>query len=212
MSAQTVRLMLVTILPSVVVMSLSIFSFSKSTVIAPLLALILADGKKLITQVVPSALLEFSRSIMRSRFTHIISKKIHTFSFDRSIKKIRHITRIFDKLNTARKTRGIVMTTPESIKALLLKHVELLHQLDSAPPNLSTQAQLRLKIRSEMADQLANILQLWKKGDLILDEVDLLLHPLKSELNFPILDKQVSLDACDKINWNPLLCRIFAHL
>ena len=54
--------------------------FSKTTVIGPLLALILADGRRLVTQVVPSALLEFSRSIMRSRFTHIITKRIHTVS------------------------------------------------------------------------------------------------------------------------------------
>jgi hypothetical protein len=36
-----------------------------------------------------------------------------------------------------------------------------------------------------MADQLASILQLWQRGSLILDEVDLLLHPLRSELNYP---------------------------
>jgi hypothetical protein len=51
-----------------------VFSCLQTTVIGPLLALILADGSRLVTQVVPSALLEFSRSIMRSRFTHIISK------------------------------------------------------------------------------------------------------------------------------------------
>ena len=33
------------------------------------------------------------------------------------------------------------------------------------------------------------ILKLFKEGVLLLDEVDLLLHPLKSELNWPIGDK-----------------------
>jgi hypothetical protein len=170
-------------------MCVSSMGAGKTTVIGPILALILADGSRLVTQVVPSALLEFSRSIMRSRFTHIIRKRISTFVFDRSVNKIRHITRLFDKLNAARKTRGIVITTPESIKSLMLKFTELLHQLESAPAHLSAPAQLRLKIRSEMADQLSTILQMWRRGDLILDEVDLILHPLKSELNFPILEK-----------------------
>jgi len=167
-----------------------IMGAGKTTVIGPLLALILADGRKLVTQVVPSALLEFSRGVMRSRFTHIITKRIHTYTFDRSVRKIRHITRLFDKLHAARKTRGVVITTPEAIKATFLKHIELLHTLESAPASLSQPAQLRLRIRSEMADSLASILQLWKGGCLILDEVDLLLHPLRSELNFPIMERQ----------------------
>ena len=101
----------------------------KTTVIGPLMALILADGKSLVTQVVPTPLLEFSRGIMRSRFTRIISKRIHTFHFDRTVKRVKDVTRLFDKLNAARKTRGIVVTTPESIKSLVLKQIELLHQL-----------------------------------------------------------------------------------
>merc|ERR1712137_1147986 len=41
-----------------------------------------------------------------------------------------------------------------------------------------------------MADAIVRILQLWKGGILIMDEVDVLLHPLRSELNFPIGNKQ----------------------
>ena len=40
--------------------------------------------------------------------------------------------------------------------------------------------------KSEMADSLIKILDMWKEGVLIMDEVDVLLHPLRSELNFPI--------------------------
>jgi hypothetical protein len=126
---------------------------------------------------------------MRSRFTRIISKRIHTFTFDRTVKKVRHITRLFDKLDSARKTRGIVVTTPEAIKSLLLKHLEFLHMLEEAPASLSKQMQEKLAVMSEMADQLAKILQLWQHGDLLMDEVDVLLHPLRSELNFPIGEK-----------------------
>jgi Ca2+-binding EF-hand superfamily protein len=167
-----------------------IMGAGKTTVIGPLLALILADGEQLVTMVVPGSLLEFSRGVMRSRFTRVISKRIHTFSFDRSCRKISTVTRLFDKLNMARRTRGIVVTTPEAIKSLMLKMLELLHQQDDAPAVLSEQAQTRLKVKSRMADELAPILKLWRSGTLIMDEVDLLLHPLRSELNFPIGPKQ----------------------
>jgi AAA15 family ATPase/GTPase len=40
--------------------------------------------------------------------------------------------------------------------------------------------------KSEMGDGIVPILNIWKNGVLIMDEVDALLHPLKSELNFPI--------------------------
>ena len=43
----------------------------------------LADSKTLVTQCVPPALLEFSRSTLRERFSAIIRKPIYTFTFDR---------------------------------------------------------------------------------------------------------------------------------
>merc|ERR1712185_392117 len=49
----------------------------KTTVIAPMLALILANGKRLIMQVCPAALLEMSRSVMRTRFSNVINKRVY---------------------------------------------------------------------------------------------------------------------------------------
>lgn len=61
-----------------------IMGSGKTTVVAPLLALMLADGKSLIVQAVPNSLLEFSRSIMYERFSSpIIRKAVFTFGFDR---------------------------------------------------------------------------------------------------------------------------------
>ena len=37
-----------------------------------------------------------------------------------------------------------------------------------------------------MSDALVPVLDLWQKAFLVMDEVDVLLHPLRSELNFPI--------------------------
>ena len=43
-------------------------------VISPLLALMLADGNSLVAQVVPPVLLESSRAVLRSTFSHIMQK------------------------------------------------------------------------------------------------------------------------------------------
>ena len=41
----------------------------------------------------------------------------------------------------------------------------------------------------EQVGELAKVLQTFREGVLLLDEVDMVLHPLKSELNFPIGEK-----------------------
>ena len=59
-----------------------IMGAGKTTVICPLLALLLADGKSLVTLVVPSALLEMSRSVLRACFSNVITKRVsHFFLF-----------------------------------------------------------------------------------------------------------------------------------
>ena len=52
----------------------------KTTVIGPLLALLLADGQSLVVQCVPLALLEMSRNVMRERFSAVVRKPVYTLS------------------------------------------------------------------------------------------------------------------------------------
>ena len=81
------------------------------------------------------------------------------------------------------------MTT---IKSVCLAYIETLQRLrdarggkllagDASPPHDGT--------GEARARELAGVLGLFKAGGMLLDEVDLILHPLKSELNFPIGDK-----------------------
>jgi ABC-type multidrug transport system fused ATPase/permease subunit len=95
----------------------------KTTVIGPLLAMLLADGKSLVTQVVPAPLLDFSRSVMREKFSAIVRKSIFTFSFDRMSKISEEL---YSKLEVARDTKAVVCTTPTAIKSFTLKLIELL--------------------------------------------------------------------------------------
>eukprot|EP00808_Paulinella_micropora_P012642 g44173.t1 len=182
-----------------------IMGAGKTTVIAPLLGLILADGESLITQVVPPALLDMSRSVLRNAFTSILSKSVLTLNFSRdsgSVDIQETFQKLYDKLTRARRQRSIVLATPATLKAMMLKYVDLLNNEHSASPALFVPfKQLKMSKDEAMglgnmvaksglaADELAKVLKLFgeeEKGIALVDEVDMILHPLKSELNFPI--------------------------
>ena len=84
-----------------------------------MLALMLADGKRLIMQICPAPLLEMSRSVMRASFSNIIHKRVYTFTFDRSNKignSLEGLQAQHEKLATAREEKAVVCSTPESVK------------------------------------------------------------------------------------------------
>uniref|UniRef100_A0A0G4IG68 ubiquitinyl hydrolase 1 n=1 Tax=Chromera velia CCMP2878 TaxID=1169474 RepID=A0A0G4IG68_9ALVE len=204
-----------------------IMGAGKTTVVAPLLALLLGDGKTFVAQVVPHALLEFTRQILRERFSAVIRKPVYTLYFSRYSSAT---PELYMKLLQARDTRAVVVTTPTSIKSFMLKFVELLHTLDrqtgisqelrSIGAHILSElrrAQERVKnvsakvvkwmgkkkkalgeneglqlsetqlrgVRREV-DLCLRVLNLFHKGILLVDEVDMILHPLKSELHWPI--------------------------
>jgi len=171
-----------------------IMGSGKTTVVAPLLALILADGTSLFVQVVPRSLLEFSRSIIRERFAAIVRKPVYTFDFDR----FRQVDPdMLKKLHQSKDCMGIVISHPSAVKALMLKFVELVHEMDCAFVQKSHDSTSVIEIRKQLS-VCEEVLSLFKDSILIIDEVDLVLHPLKSELNFPIGIRQ-PLDFTNKI-------------
>lgn len=95
-----------------------IMGAGKTTVVCPLLTLMLGDGANLVIQVVPPALLDFSRAVMRSTFSSIMHKNISTLSFDRSTDVDSSIR---TKLLRAKTTRGVIITTPTTVKSIMLK-------------------------------------------------------------------------------------------
>ena len=193
----------------------------KTTVVAPLLCLILNKFATLTTQVVPRSLLEFSRSIVRQRFSAIVCKPVYTFRFDRFNGEPANV---HANLLTAASTRGIVISDPTSLKSFALKFLELLNarceltvavqnHKDALPQRgallslmnrvavriglaQDTEAETRSQVERTRAllvkdiHHCTQILKLFNNGVLILDEVDLILHPLKSELNWPLGEKE----------------------
>ena len=111
----------------------------KTTVIAPLLSLMLADGRRLITQVCPAPILEMSRSVLRSVFSNVIHKRIYSFTFERSnaaLNSLEGVQAISVKLHRARAERAVVCSTPESIKSFMLKYIDNLQMVEAAPARL----------------------------------------------------------------------------
>jgi hypothetical protein len=68
-----------------------------------------------------------SRSVMRERFSASIKKPIYTFTFDRFVPLD---PAILTKLQKARDSKAVVCATPTSVKAFVIKLIELMHSLD----------------------------------------------------------------------------------
>lgn len=103
----------------------------------------LGDGKNLIIQVVPPALLELSRAVMRSTFSSIMNKRIFTLSFDRS-SEINHT--IYKKLIHSINTCGVVITTPATVKSMFLKFLEWMYILNDPHSPKSIQMELDCQV------------------------------------------------------------------
>ena len=138
----------------------------KTTVIAPMLALLIGDGSMLVTQIVPTPLLRFSHATLRSAFSAPpLHKPVWTFRFDRRasvtielLDKARdaslgpHLPSAsprpplgrtsapLDQVRAAVTERAVLLSTPAAVKAFLLKLLELLHLLDTGqyPKNLNS--------------------------------------------------------------------------
>ena len=116
-----------------------IMGAGKTTVIAPLLALLLADGERLIVSVVPPALLHFSRCALRERFSAIFQKGVYVLSFSRNDAVS---PALYLKLLQTRDSRGIVISTPTAIKSFLLKALHLMHVIQAAAAGDATKGVL----------------------------------------------------------------------
>jgi hypothetical protein len=189
-------------------------------------------------QVVPPALMDFSAGVLRERFSAVIRKPVFTFSFDR----YSHITpQLLSKLMTARNLRAVVVAAPSSVKAFMLKFIEIIHNLNRQK-NLVSEKQALGSAKKKVsllkrllgarpigsstaglmtAEELSaarseavlaeSIFDLMRSSVEIMDEVDIILHPLKSELNWPLGAKE-PLDFTKSRSGNGLRWSIPSHL
>jgi len=168
----------------------------KTTVIAPLLTLMLADGSRLVMLVVPASLLHFSRSVFRSPLSTLLQRPTFEFCFERGAAVD---AALLARLSRAVAERGAVLAAPSAVKSFILKFLELSRERAAMGPGAAQSRGLlglsaglsagRGAAAEAVSHQLrlsARVLRLWREGALVLDEVDWLLHPLKAELNWPL--------------------------
>ena len=143
----------------------------KTTVVSPLICLMLAQGEYLVVQCVPPALLQMSSGILRSTFASIIRKSVLTFECERATPG-EVATQL--KLEAARSKGSIVLTTPPCLKSMMLKFLENLLSLTDVHD--TRHAKRDLKPETKVWGE---ILHMMLEGVCIMDEVDWVLHPLK---------------------------------
>lgn len=121
---------------------------------------------------------------MRSR-TQVLVKRVYTLEFERSVEdSVELAAELFAKLDSARRRRSVVCASPEALKSLSLKFIEHLHALEQVDPgdvaySASSHRQNKevgkireaLEAKSAMADGLVRIMDIWRSGVLIMDEV-----------------------------------------
>jgi hypothetical protein len=101
----------------------------KTTVVGPLLALCLADGKTLVMQTMPSALLEMSRNVLRGVFASLVPKRVYTIVFDRSQNDIQYPQIILLKLKELIIGLKYQMAIQWHVTQYLLQMIVLLNEL-----------------------------------------------------------------------------------
>ena len=140
------------------------------------------------TVAVPQPLIEQAVSMLSRVLASIFGRSLTRFFFSRSVLGtdpeliLATSKNMYTILKAAREAGSIVITTGASIKALLLKTVELMET--------SSRRAKGWQVSLAIAVPLRGILELWTDGVALLDECDLLLHPLRSEMNFPIHEKK----------------------
>ena len=112
----------------------------KTTVVGPLLSLILADGETLVTQVMPPALLEQTWQTLRDRLSGnaVLARRVYTLQFDRQCEDDPEpVMQIARKLELCRISKGVLCAPPEAVKSLALEGVVKAKGCLLAPPQWS---------------------------------------------------------------------------
>ena len=179
----------------------------KTCVIAPLAAAFLATPKRLFVAVVPSSLLAFSRQQLRARLgSPALGLPVLTFAFGRSNAVG---PELLERLLHARRRRSAVCAAPQSVKSLLLRAAELASPRTPADRGVPTNVARRLLhavgiggshgevpqspvtdaslegARAAALRIVREALSVLHGSVVLVDEIDWVMHPLKSELHWP---------------------------
>ncbi|CAK0868701.1 unnamed protein product, partial [Prorocentrum cordatum] len=179
----------------------------KTTVVTPLLVLLTATAERASIVCCPAALLEFTCRVLRERLRAALWRPVHLFEFSRSSPVSESLCL---QLLHARQGRAVLCASPSSLKSLVLRLLLAVHEIDvqrgqeedaaaaqkrswriwRRQPSHSEEQQERLAQFRLEARVLARCFRFMAKAVLTLDELDLLMHPLRSELHWPLGEQQ----------------------
>lgn len=149
----------------------------KTKVILPLLSHYKANGCRLAIIVTPQALLKTNYHDFQQIILNQLGKKVFLFEFNAEFHVgDNNLSRIYEQFETMITYQQVLVTSPESLKALALKYKEFLH-LGYQPE--TTQSELNLlKFPLFYLHQILRLLQ--NRADVITDEGHLVLSPSHS--------------------------------
>jgi hypothetical protein len=163
-----------------------IMGAGKTHVVTPLLALLLADSKSLVTVVVPRSLLELSRRKLRETFSSVVPRFVFTLNFERlpqlrcdvdrlaedGISQYSAAAMLGHKLNRIRSLSGICITTPDAVKSIELTFIEMLFSRNCVQDDPVGPGAKKLLKMVDVVESLHMVLNLWRQHGLALfDEV-----------------------------------------
>jgi hypothetical protein len=169
----------------------------KTTVITPVLVLMFSS-QFMVTITAPAALLAMARSCLL--VLSKLQKRTVTIAYSRvcpdGTDPILRAKTLRVTLDRARVTESAILSTPQTLKSIILHFIEMQAQIcgglpttggmpdqDTADWGVAFTPLIRC---AAIRDELQKCLAAWHQGLLIMDEADVIFHPLKSELNFPV--------------------------
>ena len=169
----------------------------KTTVITPVLVLMFSS-QFMVTITAPAALLAMAHSCLL--VLSKLQKRTVTIAYSRvcpdGTDPILRAKTLRVTLDRARVTESAILSTPQTLKSIILHFIEMQAQLCGGLPATADMPDqdttdwgvaFAPHIRcAAIRDELQQCLAAWNQGLLIMDEADVIFHPLKSELNFPV--------------------------
>ena len=185
----------------------------KTTVVTPLLVLLATTAEKACVVCCPAAILGFTCRVLRERMVGVLARPVLVFSFNRSTEVSDDL---YLNLLHAQDARAALCCGPTALKSMMLRFLLTILDMDTTHSLGCEEKVVKehrsRSIRESMADfmpwvrgqsaqekrgerlkqlryevqVLSDSFRVFRSAVLVLDDIDLLMHPLRSELHWPL--------------------------
>lgn len=153
----------------------------KTSVVAPLLSVLLLNKQSRLTLVVPEALVEMSQQVLRMRFAGPFQRRVQVLTVSREsfsgFRAVEAAEMLAEQVEAAQAEQTVLLASSSSFKAIELCFIEAKLEVEAGGED---------KVKVAVLQALRRALYALMGGVVVVDEIDMLLHPLRSELSFPM--------------------------